>query len=184
LIYLNLEREADTATEIGNVVRATVEITAINEDTDIFGEAIFQAATDITESGAVAIPGSTATHEDVRSEVQGADRVTKEEVSRQWEVLGNPLVGIPLGFVSDTEVAGEEEVQTKSTAGARTEVAAFGPVESGIESVDLELHVTEEAVILYDDNLFFERFGARSGKHTGQGHSGSQHGGEDEFFHS
>ncbi len=65
-------------------------------------------------------------------------------------------VAIPGRFVADTEVFGEEEVQTESATGTGVEIAAVGAVEAGVERIQLELHCRGTCILGNDGDFFFE----------------------------
>ncbi len=81
----------------------------------------------------------------IRGEVPSADGIADEEVAGGGQVLGRSPITVPGRFISNSEVAQEEEVYTKSTTGAGVEVGVLATKERGVKAVDLPFKIAESA---------------------------------------
>lgn len=48
-LFVRLEREVDTATDVGNIAAATEVVTPVGENTDVVRDAVFEPGNDIAE---------------------------------------------------------------------------------------------------------------------------------------
>ncbi len=69
--WVGLEREAETAAEVGDIAAATEVVTPVGEDTDVVRDAVFDTGTHVTEADAVAVALEirAAADHDIRSEM-------------------------------------------------------------------------------------------------------------------
>ena len=70
-LFVGLEREANTATDVGNIAAATEVVTPVGKDTDIVRDAVFDAAAHVTETNGFPVPLEirAATDHDIWGEV-------------------------------------------------------------------------------------------------------------------
>ncbi len=152
-LRVRLKREAETsAAENGALgLFGGIDPTGIGEETDVVGHAVFKTTTDIAETVTFASAVScTTASEGVRSEVQRADRVTKEEVTR-GSPLGVRSTAEDVLFHTDTDEFGEEIVNSESTTPAWTTLV----VESACgKCVNLEFLIAEFAFLSGSYGLF------------------------------